>query len=291
MEITTTANYSFEKIYLDLVTLPESFNEFKYILTVQCELTKYVMTEQLKSKEANEVARKLCENVFLKYGIPKEIATDQGTEFLNNVMSEVCKLLHIKQLSSVAYHHESIGALERSHKVLGAYLRSYLNNHKLDWDLWLPYYTFAYNTKVHEATNYTPFELVFGRLCRLPLNLGPENQFVDPIYNIDEYYLELKNKLQITGLDAREFLQKAKESRARKANSKLAIRIFQPGEKILLKNEQRNKLEEVYSGPYHVVQDRNPNVLIKIKNKEILVHKDRIRNYYSLVNNFKIIYD
>lgn len=93
-------------------------------------------------------------------------------------MKNVCKLLKIKKIESTAYHHESIGALENSHKMLGAYLRSFMVDSCVNWDTWIRYYVFCYNNSVHFSTNYTPYELVYGKNCLLPSNLKVENSCI-----------------------------------------------------------------------------------------------------------------
>lgn len=164
LSITSTANTAFEKIYLDIVgPLDRDNNNYAYILTIQCELSKYIDAYPLFTKSSNEVARNFVNNFILRYGVPKEIATDRGTEFLSQTMKEVCKLLHINQLQSTAYHHQSIGALENSHKHMGNYLRIQTENHTEAWSTWLPFWCFSYNTSVHTQTQFTPFELVFGK--------------------------------------------------------------------------------------------------------------------------------
>ncbi|CAG9133660.1 unnamed protein product [Plutella xylostella] len=76
-------------------------------------------------------------------------------------MKQVCSLLKINQLTSTAYHHESIGALENTHKAMGAFLRISCENKPGAWAGWLPYWCFTYNNTVHSETKYTPHELVF----------------------------------------------------------------------------------------------------------------------------------
>lgn len=67
--------------------------------------------------------------------------------------------------------HESIGALENTHKNLNACLRIQTNNNSKEWSTWVLYWSFSYNTTVHTSTKFTPYELVFGKLCKLPTNL------------------------------------------------------------------------------------------------------------------------
>jgi hypothetical protein len=93
-------------------------------------------------------------------------------------------LLKVKKIQSTAFHPESQGSIERSHRVLAEYLRHYVSGDQTDWDAWVPFATYVYNTTQHSATGYTPFELMFGRPSTLPSAVkGPP----EPRYNYDDY--------------------------------------------------------------------------------------------------------
>ncbi|KAH9643789.1 hypothetical protein HF086_002287 [Spodoptera exigua] len=278
MEITSTAHSAFEKIYIDLVgPLDKDDYNYSYILTLQCELTKYIEAYPLVTKRTEEVAKALVHNFILRYGVPKVIATDRGTEFLSSIFKEVCNLLHIKQLNSTAYHHQSIGALENTHKHLNSFLRIQTDNHPETWSTWLPFWSFCYNTSVHSATKYSPYELVFGKKCSLPSNLTNR---VDPLYNIDYYPFELKFRLQKSQKDARDNLLKSKLIQKERYDRNINPIVYHPDDLILVKNNMCNKLDNVYSGPYKVVSDESPNVKI-IKNGKIdVIHKNRTKLYH-----------
>ena len=285
LEITTTAETSFEKIFIDLVgPIEETESGAKYILTIQDELTKFMEAVPLENKEAVTVAKGLVECFILKYGMPTRIASDQGTEFINKVMKDVCKTLKVEQMNSTAYHHESIGALENSHKVLGAYLRTFISSKHTDWDKWVPFYVFCYNTSVHTKTGCTPFELVYGKDCRLPSNLTAR---VDPVYNYEDYALDLKNKLQVAHANTRGRLIKRKENRKERfdRDNKTREVKLEIGNLVLLKNESRKKLDPIYTGPYEVLEEEGVNCRIKYGSKSLVVHKNRIKPFYSYLIN------
>ncbi|KAK9730845.1 Integrase zinc binding domain [Popillia japonica] len=190
LSITTTASSAFETVYLDLVgPLNQDNDENKYILTIQCELSKFVDAYPIKDKEAQTVAKTFVNNFILKFGIPKRIVTDQGTEFLAKVFKESAKLLGMKQLMSTAYHHQTLGSLENTHKSLGAYIRIQIHKFPDTWSAWVPYWCFSFNNTVHTSTKYTPYELVFGKRCQLPSSIVNKT---DPLYNFDNYANELK---------------------------------------------------------------------------------------------------
>lgn len=279
MVITTTPNSSFERISLDIMG-PLDIDNYnnKYILTLQCDLTKYVEAYPIDKKETELVARLFVNNFILRYGIPKEIITDQGKEFMSSVMSEVCSLLNIKKLNSTAYHHETLGGLENTHKSLGAFLRIQCDNNKTDWSSWLPFWSFSFNTTVHSETKYSPFELVFGKLCNLPNNLQND---VDPLYNYNSYPLELKFRLQKAHKDARDNLLESKNIRKLYYDKKSNPAHYKIGDLILLKNQIGNKLDKIYTGPYTVIDVQSPNVKILKNNKEYLVHNNNTKLFSS----------
>lgn len=278
MTVTTTASSSFEKIYLDIVG-PLDRDDYGnvYILTLQCELTKFVEAYPIKNKSANEVAKALAENFILRFGIPQCIATDRGSEFISKVMVELCNILGISKTLSTAYHHESIGSLENVHKTLGAYLRIQTNNNSSSWSSWIPYWCFSYNTTVHTVTKYTPYELVFGKTCRLPSNLI--NGTVEPLYNFDDYPLEFKYRLQRAQADAKKNLIDCKIARKELYDKNIYPVTYNEGDLILVRNETGSKLDCVYEGPFVVIKDESPNVKIIRKNKIDVIHKNRTKLY------------
>lgn len=277
LTITTTATAAMEKIYVDIVgPLPSDYNNNKYILTIQCEISKFVECYPLINKEAETVAKAFTENFILRFGCPKEVVSDQGTEFMSSVFKNTCKLLKINHLNSTAYHHETLGALENSHKNLGAYLRIYAAKDPLKWSSWVPFWSFAYNNTIHTETKYTPFELVFGKSSTFPSNLISE---IEPLYNFNDYSAELKYRLQTACTEARNNLMKSKMKRKDDFDKNSKHVTFSSGEKVLVKNIMDSKLDPIFKGPYSVLRDEHPNVVVEIGNKLNKVHKNRLKRY------------
>lgn len=277
MVITSTAMSSFDKIFLDIVgPLDKDYYGKVYILTIQCELTKFVEAYALERKDALSVAKSFVENFILRYGVPRAIGSDKGSEFIATTMKEVCKLLQIQQLYSTSYHHESIGALENTHRNLNSYLRIQTNNNAREWSIWIPYWCFAYNTTIHSSTKFTPYELVFGKACVLPSNLKSS---VEPLYNSDDYPLTLKYRLQKSQEQARNNLLLSKENRKLYYDKNKQPVMYKTNDLILLKNEINNKFTNVYDGPYVVLEDISPNVRIIKNNKIETVHKNRTKPF------------
>lgn len=280
MVVTTTATSAFEKIYLDLVgPLDKDLEGNVYILSLQCELSKYVEAYPIQRKDTVSVARSFVNNFILRYGLPKTIVTDRGTEFMSETMSEVCKLLQIEKVNSTAYHHQSIGALENTHKHLAAFLRTQCDGHPETWSQWLQFWCFSFNTTVHTETKYSPYELIFGKSCNLPSNLT--NDVVNPLYNPDNYVLELKYRLQLASKEARNNLVSRKIERKCLYDRKCNPIEYKKGDLILLKNETGKKFDKLFNGPYPVLSENEPNVTIIKDNKQKTVHKNRTKKYVT----------
>lgn len=119
MLITSTSSEPFEKIFLDIVgPLVTTLSGNTYIITLQDDLTKYSMGIALPNHQANTIAEAFVTNFVCTHGIPQTILNDQGTDFLNKIFTEVCKLLQINKINTSPFHPQTNGSLERSHKTL-----------------------------------------------------------------------------------------------------------------------------------------------------------------------------
>lgn len=185
-------------------------------------------------------------------------------------------MLKYEHRFSTAYHHESVGTIERNHRVLNAYLRSYLIDDSTDWDVYAKYFEFCYNTTPNSVHNYTPFELVFGRKANLPVNTFDK---IDPVYNTDNYIKELKYRLQITNKRARELIVKYKNKMKEIYDKNSNEIVLNVGDKIKIRDFAKHKLDSVYRGPYVVKEISEENVIAEdpVTQKKVTVHKNRVR--------------
>jgi transposase InsO family protein len=169
LTITDTPSAVFEKCTIDIVgPFSPSVTGNRYILTVQDDLCKFLISVPLREQSAEEVARAFVDNVILIYGVPQVILSDCGTQFLSEIFKGICRLLGIKRIHTASWHPQSNGSYERTHKELIEYIRNYVSSDLHNWDHWVKCATFVHNTSPHRATSYMPFQLLFGRLPNLP---------------------------------------------------------------------------------------------------------------------------
>lgn len=274
MVISTTSSEPFEKLFIDVVgPFPRTYSGNAYILTMQDDPTKFSIATSMANHEANTVACYFVTTLVCLHGIPKTLVSDQGTEFLSKVMADTCKLLKIQKINTSPYHPQANGALERSHRTLGDYLRHYVNKDQRNWDSYIPYAMFVFNSSEHRITGKQPYQLLYGRKLEVP---GTLMKLEEPRYNYDDYVHELKQRLQASHEIARKKLlqqkQKTKESYDRNENS-IIINI---GDKILLQDKARKgKLSAKWLGPFVVKElNENENITIQKGNKLVKVHKN-----------------
>lgn len=209
MEITTTSERPFQRLAIDVVgPLDLTENGNRFIITMQDDLTKYSYAIPVPNHEAKTIANELLKFITI-FGIPESILSDQGSDFTSNTIKELNKLFKIKHILSSPYHPQTNGALERSHLTLKEYLRHYISKNHTDWDEYVPLAMFTYNTHYHKSTNYSPHELLFGHKAIIPSTINSKPEFK---YSYEDYYSNLKLKLQKSFEIARENILKSKQN-------------------------------------------------------------------------------
>ena len=124
MVIADTPTTAFEKISMDIAgPLPETKSGKLYILTIHDNFTKYSLAIPLPNHQASTIADAFVKKLICIFGSPKGVLTDQGRDFLSNLLQRLVKRFRIEQFRTTAFYPQSNGSSERSHHVLGKYLK------------------------------------------------------------------------------------------------------------------------------------------------------------------------
>jgi hypothetical protein len=191
--------------------------------------------------------------VFREEGLPAEVISDHGPQFMSWFMKELYSLLGIEGNPSMAYHPQTDGQTERMNREVGKFLRMFTNFQQDNWVNWLPLAEFTYNNAINESTGQTPFYLNKGRHPRtLPTDLT-----ITPGTAAEEFLDNIRKAIEA----AEESLRKAKESMKRRwEKNRPPPRDFREGDQVLVmahhlpSNRPSGKLDQKWRGPFHIVK-------------------------------------
>lgn len=211
---------AFDRVGMDLVFgLPTSTtHEFTGILVITEYLTKYPYAVPIKSKCAEEIAKHFLDYICI-FGPPKCVLSDQGLEFNNKIMNSLLTMHGIEHRVTSAYNPRTNGHTERFNQTLIKSLRKHAEENPLDWPKCLPYVLFSYRTRVHSTTNYTPYELMFGRKVN-EFNSYQEVVIPEEDSNaVVKRLAELKKSIQVDHNRARTKITKKQEQQIKSQNT------------------------------------------------------------------------
>ncbi|XP_063293534.1 uncharacterized protein LOC134578463 [Pelobates fuscus] len=227
----------------------------RYILTIVDYATRYPEAVALSNIQAETVAEALVK-VFSRVGFPKEVLSDQGTQFTAEITQQIWKTCGAKSLTSSPYHPQTNGLCERFNGTLKQMLKSFTGAYK-DWERFLPHLLFAYREVPQESTGFSPFELLYGRRVRGPLDLIKdhwEGQTEIEGTPVVPYVLELRDRMEELAQTVRENLQAAQQRQKVWYDRRARHRSFQIGQKVMvLRPVRTDKLKAAWQGPYKVI--------------------------------------
>ena len=265
----------------------------KYILTVIDYYTKFGEAVPLQDNQKSETICRVLEEIFSRHGMPTILLTDQGSNMESHVVAAVCKMFGLEKKHTSAYHPQCDGLVEKFNGTLKTLLRMRLNRDRnSEWDEHLNFALLAYRVTKSESTGVSPFELLYGRPPRLPIEI--QGDFHPVFWSPAEehrYLANLRNRTDILREKVMQNLQRAQREQKRYYDRRYRTdkaRPFREGDFVLVKNNRARGLDPKFTGPFQVVRamDEDCEVRCQKTGKHKVIHYNRLKYFSPGIDHF-----
>jgi hypothetical protein len=251
-------------VTVDFVTgLPKTKKGYNAIATFTDKLSKMVhlVPYEFSDSSSLNIARMYIDNIWRLHGAPMQIVCDRDPRLVSRFFKDFNKLLGTRIASTTAFNPAGDGQSENTNQTMEQILRTLVEPHQRDWDLFLSQVEYAINDSSHAVHGYTPFQLNSG----------------EPSYNTVDWVLEAQREEPVANFQAQRFanqicemlnrtraaLQEANKRTAERSKKYRRDVTYEKGDRVLLATKNlvitsdkgtKAKLRRPYCGPFTITK-------------------------------------
>lgn len=260
--------------------LPLTTRGNTHLLVFSDYFTRYVECFAVPNLKAITVAKVFVEEVIRRHGVPKRLLTDQGKEFNNELIKEVCSLLGVKKVFTTPYHPQTDGLTERFNKTFCQMVSHYTNYKCKDWDQYVWAVQLAFNSSLQESLKEKPFFLMYGRDANMPIDNWIDNNNQVTKTSVEDYRADIILRLVDAHKRVQENLQWAQTRQKKAYDEKHKAVEYKLGALVWLYSPPRrkgvpSKLIHPWQGPFRIGKRLGP-VTYGLVNTHNQAHKENV---------------
>ena len=289
-----SVSYPNDRINIDTIgPLPPDEDGNDHIIAIADVFSRFVELFPTKSATADD-AVKCIVGWCGRYGIPNEILSDNGSEYVNHVVKELNKFLHINHLTIHPHSHEENGIIERAIREIERHLRNIVFDEKVknQWSQYLPLVQRIMNATKHSALGCSPASIIFGRALELDQHLFPThtrlrhtneqplNKYLSTAMSMQQNIIDIALENQVR-TDYRHINRK-RHSSSQPYDLKVGDYVIYDEPNIFQKTDARqDKLTPHFKGPYQITDMNTQNIRVMnlLTQKVIKLHPAHVHPY------------
>nr|GEY49861.1 reverse transcriptase domain-containing protein [Tanacetum cinerariifolium] len=247
------------KLRLKARPFPEGPGKVKFLIVAMDYFTKWIEAKAVATITGGQVKKFVWDNIVCRFGIPREIISDNGKQFADNSFKDWCDKLNITQHFASVKHPQSNGLVERANRSLGEGIKARLGEGNKNWVEELPHVLWSHRTMIKSSHDDTPFSLTYGTEAVIPAEIGMptyRTTAVDVVNNDEELRLNLdllEERQELAAMSE----AKSKSKMMKYYNSMVRGVAFKPGDFVYRSNDASHavaggKLGPKWEGLYEV---------------------------------------